>query len=104
MSVHSFTASGFQNASRLGLPSRCSAFGIVGRFLDGDTSFEGLAGKSGGVDGREIGGALHGERNLVGVGTYVRIALAPFEDEVVGRDDNNEAVRTRVCCGRLKLP
>ncbi len=104
VSVHSFTASGFQYASRLGLPCRCSALGITGRFLDGDTSFVGLGGKSGGVDGREIGGALHGERSFVGVGIYVSIALAPLDDEVVGReDDSKEAVRTRTCCGGSKL-
>lgn len=40
----------------------------MGFFLEGETSFEGLGGARGGVIGREIGGALHGERCLVGVG------------------------------------
>ena len=68
---------------------------------------------AGGVHGREMGGALRGERNLIGVGeladdqsvvefnfgtTYKRsMASASFEAELVGRDDAaKEAVRVRV--------
>lgn len=65
-SFHSFTTSGFQNASRLG--RRSGAFGMSGFFFEGETSFMGLGGASGGVAGRDIGGALQGERFLVGVG------------------------------------
>lgn len=97
-SFHSFTTSGFQNASRLG---RRSAFGIAGFFLDGETSLEGLDGARDGVAGRDMGGALTGDRSLVGVGEYVSIARPPLlEDEVWGRDEANDAVRTRVGGGR----
>lgn len=39
-----------------------------GFFFDGETSFVGLRGASGGVAGRDTGGALQEERFLVGVG------------------------------------
>ena len=65
-SFHSLTTSGFQNASRLG--RRSGALGMSGFFFDGETSFVGLGGARGGVVGRATGGALHGERFLVGVG------------------------------------
>lgn len=60
------TTSGFQNASRLG--RRSGALGISCFFFDGETSLVGLEGVNGGVVGRVIGGALQGERFLVGVG------------------------------------
>lgn len=41
---------------------------MVSFFFEGETSFDGLGGARGGVAGREIGGALHGDRFLVGVG------------------------------------
>jgi hypothetical protein len=41
---------------------------MIGFFFDGETSLEGLEGAGGGVVGREIGGALHGERSFLGVG------------------------------------
>ena len=99
-SVQSFTAAGFQNMSRLGLPSRSAAFGIAGFFFEGETSLLGLGGARGGVDGREMGGALQGERCLVGVGEYVRIANPPSNSELVGRDDAKELDRTLVGGGR----
>lgn len=65
-SFQSFTTFGFQKASRLG--RRSGASGIVGFFFDGETSLDGLGGARGGVAGREIGGALQGDRFLFGVG------------------------------------
>lgn len=93
---------GFQNASRLGRPSICEALGIVGFFFEGETSLVGLEGAKGGVPGRSIGGALHGDRLLVGVGEYVRIASCAFEAELVGRDDAaKELDRTWVGSARI---
>jgi len=40
---------------------------MLGFFFEGETSFEGLV-IDGGVIGRETGGALRGERSLIGVG------------------------------------
>lgn len=64
-----FTRSASQKASRL-WRWRLGAVGIWTRVLEGEISFdEVVAGTtSGGVVGREIGGALRGERSLVGVG------------------------------------
>lgn len=74
---------------------------MVGFFFDGETSLVGLGGARGGVPGRAIGGALQGERRLVGVGEYVRIASPPWDDEEVsGLDEANEADRIRVDSGR----
>ena len=75
---------------------------MAGFFLEGETSLLGLSGASGGVPGRERGGALHGERFFVGVGEYVRRAGASCDDEVVGRDAANEDVRTCVGGGKTK--
>ena len=78
--------------------------------MEGDTSFEGLAESTGGVIGREIGGALQGERFFVGVGElqrkvnkpldaidqgayYVSIARGASDPEVAGLEDANEVVR-----------
>lgn len=101
-SFHSLTTAGFQKASRLGLPSRSVALGIVGFFFEGETNFVGLGGARGGVVGREMGGALHGDRCLVGVGEYVRMASAPLDIELVGREDAaKDSVRVREGGGRM---
>lgn len=70
LSFHSLTTTGSQKASRLG--RRPGALGIARFFLDGDTSLEGLWGAEG-VLGREMGGALRGDRCLVGVGELVKV-------------------------------
>jgi hypothetical protein len=49
------------------LGRRSGAFGIRAFFFEGEASFEGL-GNWGGVLGRDIGGALRGERCFLGVG------------------------------------
>ena len=41
---------------------------MVGFFLEGETSFDGLEGARGGVLERTTGGALHGDRCFLGVG------------------------------------
>lgn len=75
---------------------------MAGFFLEGDTSFVGLGGARGGVPGREMGGALCGDRCLVGVGEYVRMASAPLDIELVGRDDAaKDSVRVLVGGGRM---
>jgi hypothetical protein len=60
---------------------------MVGFLFEGETSLVGLGGASGGVAGREMGGALQGERCLVGVGEYVRIGRGAFDAELVGREE-----------------
>jgi hypothetical protein len=47
--------------------------------LEGETSLEGLAESTGGVIGRETGGALHGERFFVGVGELKRKVNKPSD-------------------------
>lgn len=65
-SFQSLTTSGFQNASRLG--RRSSDPALNGFFFEGETSFVWLPGVNVGVVGRNMGGALRGERFFVGVG------------------------------------
>ena len=82
------TASGIQNASKLGRSA--AAFVAMGFFLEGETSFVGLTQDCVGVAGREMGGALQGERFFLGVGEYVRIATG----ELACREANDD-VRVR---------
>ena len=56
-------------------------------FLDGETSFDGLGGASGGVLGREIGGAFRGERCFVGVGELDGVSCGTLSN---GRDQLDE--------------